>query len=241
MPNHVTTRCVVTGPSTDVAAFRSRMIVTTEDERGAPSTLLDFGKIIPMPKIAGEVVENGLAADVIALLCGTSATVDIWERLRKFNGGAHLGPWKGLFQYEDGEIAEMLERAWPGCVANARAMARCFGETGHKSWYDWSIANWGTKWNSYSFRPISDEPLEFLFETAWAFPEPVFVALAREYPSLHFNCLSFDEGWNFGARGYFNPPPDGSPWAKCKATDELYEIVYGEKYQRDPEDEEQAS
>lgn len=238
MPNHVTTRCFVTGPADDLEAFRARMIVTTEVEKREPYTRLDFEKIIPMPASAAEVVENGLAPDVIAILCESAGVYEIWQRLLRFDREGHLGPWKGLFNYEKGEISARLERAHPGCIANARAMARCFGETGHKSWYDWSIANWGTKWNSYSFRYVALNPLEFLFETAWGFPEPVFAALAREYPSLQFKCLTFDEGWNFGARGYFNPPAGESPWAKCAATDELYELVYGEKHVRDSDDDE---
>jgi hypothetical protein len=114
-------------------------------------------------------------------------------------------------------------------------------ETGFASWYPWNIENWGTKWNSYSFRHVADEPLEFIFETAWGFPEPVFLAIAREYPTLHFKCLTFDEGWNFGGAGYFNPPAGEPAWAQCTATDELYERVYGEKYVREPDDEEDVA
>lgn len=236
MPNHVTTRCTVTGAAGEVDRFRKRMITTTTPDKGEPHTLLNFEQIIPMPASASEVVENGLAADVIALLCGSSGMVEIWRRLQGFDRENQLGPWKGLFAFEKGEIEERLEKAFPGCVKNARAMALCFGETGYKSWYDWSIRYWGTKWNSYSFRPVSEEPLEFLFDTAWSFPTPVFEAIAKEFPSLAFKCLTLCEGYNFGGVGYFNPPPGESTYLACEASDALYELVHGEPPPRDDDE-----
>ncbi|MER9937434.1 hypothetical protein [Mesorhizobium sp. M0088] len=236
MPNHVTTRCTIIGPAEDIAAFHAAMIRT--NEKG--ETFLDFEQIIPMPASAGDVVEDGLSPDILAIMARSSSIVDIWNRLRKHDTNGFLGEWKGYVGFEDGEIEERLERLYPGCLDRARKMALCIGETGHKSWYDWSIANWGTKWNSYDFELVSEDPFQFLFQTAWSFPEPVFVALAKRYPTLQFECLSFDEGWNFAATGFFNPT-DGKPdWKICDATDALYEQVYGEKYVREPDEAESA-
>lgn len=49
-------------------------------------------------------------------------------------------------------------------------------EYGDDNWYDWSIKNWGTKWNAYEFIDNGDS-LEF--ETAWSTPEPVIKALSK--------------------------------------------------------------
>ena len=54
---------------------------------------------------------------------------------------------------------------------------------GENNWYDWSIAHWGTKWNSCDAF-ISEEGdgfVEYGFNTAWAPPEPIVPALAEKF------------------------------------------------------------
>jgi hypothetical protein len=48
---------------------------------------------------------------------------------------------------------------------------------GFKDWYDWSVANWGTKWNSYENYMGEDS---ISFQTAWSPPIPVIVKLAEK-------------------------------------------------------------
>jgi len=50
---------------------------------------------------------------------------------------------------------------------------------------------------------------------------------------LTFDIKAFDEGWNFACVGQFNGRND---FTEVKATDELYEAVYGEKYVREDEE-----
>ena len=45
------------------------------------------------------------------------------------------------------------------------------------NWYDWWVSNWGTKWNSYDGN-VTDDGISF--NTAWAPPTPVIVALAKQ-------------------------------------------------------------
>ncbi len=57
---------------------------------------------------------------------------------------------------------------------------------GADNWYDWSIKNWGTKWNAYNVtmeRP-SDNEVCYLFDTAWGDPRPVYDALGAKFPDL---------------------------------------------------------
>lgn len=72
---------------------------------------------------------------------------------------------------------------------------------GVNNWYDWSIENWGTKWNAgytefygkEEIVPWGDEyVLEFKFDTAWNLPIPIYKKLAEMYPHLSFR-VSFDE------------------------------------------------
>jgi hypothetical protein len=53
-----------------------------------------------------------------------------------------------------------------------------FVNFGFKDWYDWSWANWGTKWNSYYGGFVENRPA-FRFSTAWDSPIPVIKKLAH--------------------------------------------------------------
>ena len=54
---------------------------------------------------------------------------------------------------------------------------------GKNNWYDWSIENWGTKWNS-----VDAELREncFVFDTAWSPCLPVIRKLAEMFPEARF-------------------------------------------------------
>ena len=62
---------------------------------------------------------------------------------------------------------------------------------GENNWYDWSIHNWGTKWNAYSDYFDEDENT-MTFDTAWSCPIPVLDALAR---LCYDHNVSFDGKW----------------------------------------------
>ena len=49
---------------------------------------------------------------------------------------------------------------------------------GHNNWYDWSVENWGTKWNSYDNHITEGNKVESI-QTAWASPHPVISQLAQ--------------------------------------------------------------
>ena len=75
-----------------------------------------------------------------------------------------------------------------------------------------------------------------MFDTAWTFPKPIFVKLAEKFPTLHFWCVTFDEGAIFAGQGYFNPPKGEAEWELCEPTVELYQQVYGRKPDHEPAD-----
>lgn len=79
---------------------------------------------------------------------------------------------------------------------------------GKNNWYDWSIVNWGTKWNAYGF----DESKEFQigndlrFLTAWSAPHPVIAKLSEMSQSVKFEHEWADEdiGMNCGRHVYYD-------------------------------------
>lgn len=65
-------------------------------------------------------------------------------------------------------------------------------------WYDWSVKNWGTKWNAYDTTRINASTIQF--DTAWSMPHPVMVALSRLYKDVTVKVRWADEdtGCNCG-------------------------------------------
>jgi Api92-like protein with ferredoxin domain len=100
---------------------------------------------------------------------------------------------------------------------------------GIKHWYNWSVKNWGTKWDAYqtTFKKEIDPVLEqlaaafagknkkgaaygralFTFQTAWAAPHPVIAAMAKQHKSLKIKHEYSDEdssGCNHGCNIYID-------------------------------------
>jgi hypothetical protein len=70
-------------------------------------------------------------------------------------------------------------------------------EPGVVCWYNWSVQNWGTKWNAYDAE-IGDTSLKF--DTAWSHPVPVIVTLSTRFPkaTLYVKYADEDLGANLG-------------------------------------------
>lgn len=79
---------------------------------------------------------------------------------------------------------------------------------GHPSWYEWSVVNWGTKWDTtdvevdeWELHNIDGDPIDALggvtyrFLTAWSPPIPVMQALSEKFPDVHIQ-LEYDEPGN---------------------------------------------
>jgi hypothetical protein len=93
------------------------------------------------------------------------------------------------------------------------------------AWYDWCIANWGSKWGAYdqtkpedveillpknnSLRFIKEENpnsmaiMRISFSTAWSPISPVMAALSEKYPSAVIKYSFSEEGNGFAGFEYF--------------------------------------
>jgi hypothetical protein len=84
-------------------------------------------------------------------------------------------------------------------------------ETGHKDWYDWSIANWGTKWDAYCVSIEKSEkgyPAMIVFDTAWCPPTPIIIEFVERYPDVVFTHWWRDEGDDEIYTQRYNHPDD---------------------------------
>ena len=65
---------------------------------------------------------------------------------------------------------------------------------GSKDWYDWSIRNWGTKWDAcLTHDDVDEDRAMFSFETAWSPPEPWIHAVTKKYPKLRIKVKVTEE------------------------------------------------
>lgn len=196
MPNHVQNKIVFSGDQKQITAMMKKI---QNDEFGFGT--IDFNKIIPMPEslkieagsktnkglsIFREIVERHLEnTDDATPVSMDDIAKNAEEELRAQNA-------------EIGEEWELGIKAWQNIV-----------DYGFPTWYEWSIANWGTKWNAYGQNENKDgNELQgkcIYLQTAWSAPHPVLQRLSEIYPDVRIEHMWADEdlGCNCGQRIYF--------------------------------------
>jgi len=80
---------------------------------------------------------------------------------------------------------------------------------GHKDWYDWNCANWGTKWSDSDTDggDIYNDgtTVSYSFQSPWGPPEEAFRRISALFPELTFVLSFSEEGMGFyGATSFFN-------------------------------------
>jgi len=65
-------------------------------------------------------------------------------------------------------------------------------------WYNWRVANWGTKWDCYDLSIDQDEQeLNLQFNTAWSPPEEICHALKEKYEDADIQWFYDEPGMEF--------------------------------------------
>lgn len=197
MPNHVMNKLQISG---DPALVRELLESVQDDEHGLGT--IDFNKIIPMPESlrieAGSRTDRGLKAyrdfvEVYTLGRSALETEKALERIPLDSEEAFLHQRTDINREE----WELGKAAW-----------RNIREYGVATWYDWSVANWGTKWNAYGYDEHTDHSVcdGLCFQTAWSAPQPVIKRLSELFPSVTLKHQWADEdiGMNCGEQSYLN-------------------------------------
>lgn len=89
--------------------------------------------------------------------------------------------------------------------------------------YDWCHNEWGTKWNAYGVARRDYMGICLSFQTAWAPPAPVILALAKMFPKCSLSLEYLEQGGAF-AGGFSCESEDDwydedEPWEAVKVTD----------------------
>lgn len=222
---------VLTGPQEDLSAFLQEQVV--KDEEGRP--FLDFNRVLPRPEaLEGAAASNHDEMAWTAWYGPDTAEISEdmppLERLAYFHNNVEylldLSWVKEAKVKTRAGLKKFLIKMVPNAKEVADRLEKNIKNYGAMDWYQWSLKNWGTKWNSKVLQ-IEELPegVELVFDTAWSPPEPIFKELSRLYPRVRMDITSFDEGWNFACEGYYHA---GTEAYECgDATPELYEKVYG--------------
>ena len=72
---------------------------------------------------------------------------------------------------------------------------------GYKNWYDWQVANWGTKWDlcDVSLNQLDDNTVELHFETAWSPPIAAFENLVTNL-GFDIEAMYYESGMVFAGK-----------------------------------------
>jgi hypothetical protein len=94
-------------------------------------------------------------------------------------------------------------------AAHEAQQAANIAKYGYKDWYDWNIANWGTKWdvNLDSINRVDANTLEASFESAWGPPTTAYerlMELGFEITAYYYEPgMAFVGKWEDGCDDYF--------------------------------------
>jgi hypothetical protein len=180
MPNHVTNIVKITGDTGTVNKIVSTLFTQAKDRKNGEDNYFDLNRIVPMPAIL-EKTESG-------------TTCDIARELRAVNDDAIAfeNTWRSL---KEKWGSETLAKA----LTLVEIQQQAIEETGFDNWYDWCIANWGTKWTTYSHREPVGGPdgVTFRFDTAWTLPIKALRVLSGDYPEIEIHHYYNEEGNEF--------------------------------------------
>jgi hypothetical protein len=176
MPNHTANNFTVTGPVADVKRFLKQAAGSDKE--------LSFDSLLPLPTV--------LKGSTAPVRIQTQAEIDAtWAEWNKRKDEGKLEKWE-------------LEQGRPmGLGVTQETYDTLMKEHGVSNWYDWSVLNWGTKWDCYDVREwniaVADEEMSatIYYETAWSPATQLWLTVSQQYPTLTFFHEFADEGGGF--------------------------------------------
>lgn len=186
MPNWCSNTFFVTGPA-DVAA-QLRAIMTTQRSR------FDFNAVLPMPEALRQSESGTASKTAWELKYGDWAEVK-WKygpdcfdsREAALAAAREADDWRpSVYATPDQPLRVRPPRSFDEL---ADAVQQLVDKCGYPDWYEWAVANWGTKWPASDAGWMSaaraakrDAQQVAYFGTAWCPPIPVVASLSERFP-----------------------------------------------------------
>jgi hypothetical protein len=223
MPNHIDNNVLIVATDELVKQIRDEIRGDDTDSNTGEVACIDFDKIIPMPK---ELEGTRSPAQILTTEeyeAQEERKVVLIDLIDKCSDKDELR-----------KLQVELDHSLQGITSEMRLELK--RKYGHDNWYDWSVANTGTKWGAYSCIGGDDSDNFFFFQTAWAHPQELMIALSEKYPEAIFVSTFADEdtGSNCGAIAYKDGEvnfEDGSIGTHDRnfATAFAYAVNYGDE------------
>lgn len=216
MPNHVANKVFFECSDEIAKEIKTAVMYDPEPDKEDYTGIgtIDFNKLIPMPPAlmieCGSETENGISLYLTAINPDTPdydlpkmpkelfndllARLNAERMFTRYNGNLSSEEIEKYTKYSSfGKLADLGKQAVNNLINYSAT-----------TWYDWSVNNWGTKWNSYDPRKGEDNGL--MFSTAWSAPHPVIEELSVRFPGVYITHEWADEdmGNNCGRREYLN-------------------------------------
>lgn len=227
MPNHIQNRIKVIGNNDEIQRLFNHI-------KGDDSQI-DFNKIKPMPK--GMDIE--VHSDVIMWAEICTGQIDFAGLFSPMNASPsemfRNGNYKSLsnrlaantaMEHLTGKRAGNVKDFSEEDFSNFIQCLRNYRETGYTTWYEWSLNNWGTKWNAYGQNDKRNTNDTIYFQTAWSSPIELIQELSKMFPLVQIELTYADEdsGSNTGIILFENGEPIGvnQPDNQSKEGYEIY-------------------
>lgn len=198
MPNHIQNKLQIIGSNSQVKKVLS--FISSKDDNGK-DVQIDFNKIVPMPK--GLMVETHSQVIEWAEIC--TCQIDF--------SGLFTGSNLNLSSaFKDGKYADITKRLKANtameCIAGKRKNIKDFSgeefqqfiqcltnirDHGFTTWYEWSIANWCTKWNAYEQNDKRNTSDTIFFQSAWSSPIGLIGKLSEKFTDVNIIITYADE------------------------------------------------
>lgn len=191
MPNWCSIEFTVQGPSDELKRFKEGMSGKEDVDKGeGPYSAFDFNQLIARP--AALDIESGSYGQTgYDVFYGEGRTLQY--------------PWvaeKGIKSLQ--ELRDYLNQENTRYYEMGTRYHENIQKYGVPTWYEWSIQNWGVKWNPSEVyvEELDNGFLRYCFSTAWGFPEPIFEALAQKYPNVFIEGTMDEESGDFHGEFY---------------------------------------
>ena len=201
MPNWCSSDLAITGSSFAINSLLDRF----EIEEDSQAKIFSFEKIHPTPPSLS--IDNAYNAEIIAKL------------IKKLNKDSDIIKFLGSDSVLTDEVKSILNNSVYEDYFNAYVINHINSDSldlvkiakdliiliknyefyGHFTWYEWRLANWGTKWNCdgsvIEVVKMKNNKLKIIvgLETAWSPPIALLVKLSEQFPTLEIR-ISYYEG-----------------------------------------------
>jgi hypothetical protein len=183
MPNHISTNLEVTGTPKVIDEFIKRAAYKYENGETA---IFTFGSFHPCPK---ELHEVSSPVRIVS-----QEEYDKFKAELEIKIAALKAEGKDPDYFIGNPITEEMRQTY-------------LAHLGADNWYDWQVANWGTKWDCYGHsnewtrttNPNDDtqETIKCFYMTAWSPATAALTTISAMYPTLTFKHSYADEGGGF--------------------------------------------